>query len=266
MEKRLSGNYSAKAAVDIALHDLWGKVEEKPLWELLGGSWREIATDKTIGLLDPEATIQAALRATGEGFRSLKIKVGGEVPSDIDRVRRVRDAVGPKIALRADANGGYTREEAFSFLKGTESCRLEFLEQPVPLEALEDLRWLADWSPVPVMLDETVSTAGDLRLVLNYVKKPMVNIKLMKCGGVQPALEIADLLRTHGLSAMIGCNGESQLSLAAAYHFAVGRDEIVYVDLDSHFNLKEDPAGGLDLVQGVLRELRAPGLGISVSL
>jgi len=257
------GNTSAKAAVDIAVHDLLSKREKKPLYSFLGGARGDsVLTDMTIGIESKEVTVQRALKHYKEGFRALKVKVGLDLEDDIRRVAAVRDAVGPMVQLRVDANQAYSVEQAVRFCEAMKTLDVVLVEQPVKAEDYTGLKKVKERSPVPIMADECVKDVADARRVIRDLAVDLINIKLMKSAGIHDAVAINRLAAEAGIGTMVGCMGEIQLSIAAGLHLVLSSENVKYADLDSHFNIIDDPTSGLELTDGRLLAPRAPGLGI----
>ncbi|MFH0815206.1 MAG: dipeptide epimerase [Methanobacteriota archaeon] len=262
LEREAPAAPAVRAGIDIAFHDALAKGIGQSVGEMLGGSDEPLLTDMTIGLMGSE---EAAAKATAlaKDFRALKLKVGAEIGRDIETVRAVREAVGPSVRLWCDANQGYDFARAMRFAEAAAENEVEFVEQPVLADDVDSLAKLAKESPVPIMADESVKSMRDYEALLDKGVS-LFNIKLMKCGGIRPACKIADILAERGARALIGCMGESGVSLAGALHFASANSHLVkWADLDSQFMLVKDVCHPLDFRDGMLWP-KGPGTGSSM--
>ena len=264
VDRVLPGNPSAKAAFDIAIHDLAARIAGKPLYAYLGGSRDRMLTDMTIGIMPTPDAVERARRWTQQGFRSLKVKVGTDVRADLDRLRAIRGAVGPNVELRVDGNEGYTWSQALNFARAARDLGIAFFEQPLKATDYEGMRVLNESSPIPIMADEMVLTPEDAKKLGWSKAAKAVNLKLMKHGGIVRTIDVDTICQSAGFPTMVGCMGEPQLSIAAGLHFALASKNVRWLDLDSHFNLAKDPTSGLRFVNGHLVAPQGPGLGIEI--
>jgi L-alanine-DL-glutamate epimerase-like enolase superfamily enzyme len=263
MDKLAANQPSARAALDMALFDLAAQVAGVPLYAYLGGRKDRMPTDVTIGIMDQEPAVDRARRWVEVGFRALKIKVGRDWRADVNRVRAIRDAVGKDVELRVDGNQGYSWRDALSFARNVRT-EVAFFEQPVPVNDWEGMRALTESSPVPIMADEMVLTAEDVKKLRWSNAARAVNLKLMKHGGIARAMDVNTICDSAGYPTMVGCMGEPQLSVAAGLHFALSQKNVRWLDLDSHFKFSSDPTSGMMFENGELVAPSEPGLGIHV--
>ena len=262
----LERNTSAKAAVEIAVYDLWAQLYDTPLYKMLGGGEPVITTDITISVDHIDKMVADSLSAVDRGFESLKIKVGKDIGVDIERVRAIYAAVEGRALLRLDANQGWTAKQAVYAMQALEDAgvRLELLEQPVKAQDIDGLKYVTDRVHTPVMADESVF--GPLQ-VIDLIKAraaDIINIKLMKTGGISNAIRIADIAALYGVECMIGCMLETSISVAAAVHVAVAKSGVITkVDLDGPSLCAFDPVdGGVTFNESEISISDAPGLGI----
>lgn len=265
VQKSIVGNTSAKAAVDMALWDLYGQLYKLPVYKLMGGARKQIATDITISVNDPEIMVRDSLIALERGYDCLKMKVGINPQMDVARLKAVRQAVGNDITIRIDANQAWTPKQAVKILNAMQEqgLQIELVEQPVAAHDLEGLKYVTDRSYVPVLADESVYSPGDAATILRMGAADLLNIKLMKCGGLYNALKICSLAEVYGVECMIGCMLEAKISVNAAVHLACAKKVITKVDLDGPVLCSEDPIlGGAVFKEKDITVSDGPGLGI----
>jgi L-alanine-DL-glutamate epimerase-like enolase superfamily enzyme len=259
-----AGAPAARAAIDIALHDLLAQQLGVPLVDMLGRAHAELPTSITIGIKPTAETLSEADEYVRRGFRALKVKIGDALDPDLERLEKLRERVGSEVAIRVDANVGYTIEETARFFERAGGLGLELVEQPVPREAFEELRTLPPRARARIAADESLHDERDALILAS--PEPLCgifNVKLMKCGGLRPARRIAAIAETAGIALMWGCMDESRISIAAALHAAFASPATRYLDLDGHLDLARDVAdGGFTLEGGVMRTTGEPGLGL----
>jgi len=245
-------NPAAKAAVDIALHDLIGKKLGIPIYRLFGLSAdRTPLTSFTIGLDTPEAMARKAQAA--QGYPVLKVKLG--TPDDLAIIRAIRNV--SSATIRVDANAAWTPKQAINTIQAIAHYGIELVEQPVHPADLEGLRLVREHAPMPIIADESCVTLRDIPRVAGCVDG--INIKLMKCGGLRQALKMIHTARAHGLQVMVGCMIESAIAITAAAHLSPLID---YADLDGNLLVEADPYTGVRVIAGRLTLPDTPGLGI----
>lgn len=252
MTSSIAHHGGAKCALDIALHDLVGKVTGASIADLLELHDPIPPTDFTLGLDEPSVVAERARRAGR--FPALKIKCGG--PADLATLEAVRAVyAGP---IRVDANTGWRPEDAEALLPELERLGVELIEQPFPARRLDQLRWLQERSSLPIVADESAVTMEDLDGLVGVVAG--VNVKLAKCGGVGPAKAMLTRARDLGFRTFLGCMEETSVAIAASAAVASLAD---WVDLDGNLLLTDDPFDGLALDDDCRWRLSGePGLGV----
>ena len=265
LDSCLAHNSTPKAAVDMAVYDLWAKAQGKPLYQLLGGARKSFQTDLTISVNPVDEMVADSLEAVEQGFGILKIKVGKEGLADVERVAAIRRAVGPAIQLRVDANQGWSAEQSISIIRALEDQGLdiELVEQPVPAHDLAGLKEVTQAVDTPILADEAVFSHYDAARLIQEKAADLINIKLMKTGGIWNALKICRMAAEHGVECMIGCMLESRLSVAAAAHLAAGQAVITRADLDGPSLCAVDPYSGGPVFDGpTIAMSDDPGVGV----
>lgn len=266
IQSALEKNSSAKAAVEIAVYDLFGQLYEAPLYKILGGGDPVITTDITISVDYIDKMVADSLAAVDRGFESLKIKVGKDIGVDIERIKAIYAAVEDRALLRVDANQAWTAKQAVYAVQTLEDAgvRLELVEQPVKAQDLEGMKYVTERVHTPIMADESVFGPTEVIELIRMRAADIINIKLMKTGGISNALHIADIASLYQIECMIGCMVETSISVAAAAHVAVAKaDVITKVDLDGPSLCTFNPVdGGVLFNDSEISVTDAPGLGI----
>lgn len=259
------GNFAAKAAVDVALHDLAARRAGRSLPCFLGTSRHTVTTDVTIAAGDVDDLADQAVGRIKAGFRSLKLKVGTDAATDADRVTAVRRAIGAEVALRIDANQGWTPREAVAVIRGLEDAgaAVEFVEQPVAAADLDGLGAVTAAVDTPVMADEACFGLRDLSRVIERRAADLVNVKLVKCGGLRVARAMLELAAAHGVGTIVGSMMEGPVGVGAAASLVAAYGTTSVSDLDAAWWAERTPVvGGLRYDGGTVVLPDTPGLGI----
>jgi L-alanine-DL-glutamate epimerase-like enolase superfamily enzyme len=261
----VSRNYGAKAAVDVALHDLTARNRGVSLPVLLGSTTHRVATDVTLSAGSPAELTEVAETRVKDGFGVLKMKVGTDAAVDVERVRAARAAVGPDVALRLDANQGWTAREAVRVISALEDvgADVELVEQPVRAEDLDGLAWVTARVVTPVMADESVYGVRDLVEVIRRRAADMVNVKLAKCGGIAPARTLLELARAQEMGTIVGSMMETHVGVGAAASLVAAYGTTTVSDLDAAWWAGSSPVrGGLRYEGSTVVLPDSPGLGV----
>jgi L-alanine-DL-glutamate epimerase-like enolase superfamily enzyme len=261
----VAANHGAKAALDVALHDLVARRRGVSLPVLLGGTALRVPTDVTLAAGDADALAATARARAADGFGVLKMKVGTDAATDVARVRAVREAVGPGVRIRLDANQGWTARDAVRVICGLEDAGLdvELVEQPVPAADLDGLAWVTTRVRTPVLADESVYGVRDLVEVVRRRAADLVNVKLAKCGGLRVAGTLLELARAQGMGSIVGSMMESHIGVGAAASLVAAHGTSAVSDLDAAWWAASSPVvGGLMYDGPVVVLPDAPGLGI----
>ena len=237
-------NTTAKSALEIALYDLKAKSLDLPLYKMLGGTKTHFKTDITISMGEIDKMISDSMNAVNLGYDTLKIKIGDNPQKDIERIIAIDNALDDNIALRLDANQGWTAKESVELLHALEKKNIiaEFIEQPVAADDVEGLKYIKERVQTPLLADESVFSIKDARRLLEMQAIDYVNIKLAKTAGITEALKLADLSAEFGVKCMIGCMLEGPISVAAGVHVASAKADIItMLDLDAVSLLASHP-------------------------
>ena len=265
MDAFTPGSSSIKAAYEMALWDICGKIARQPVVALFGQFRDSFPTDRTIFLGTPSEMAGWAQENVRMGFKTVKVKLGEAPDYDVERIRAVRVAVGKDINLRIDANQGWSPAGAVHALKNMESCNLESCEQPVPHWDVDGLAYVHEHSPIPIMADEAVHSPHDAISLVRKDACDIINIKLMKSGGILNGMRIAQIAAAANMNCMVGCMSEGTLALTAAASLVASCPNIIYADLDGATFLAIDPViGGMQIKDGNVILPKKPGLGVEV--
>lgn len=278
-QRAVARNFGAKAAVDVALHDLVARRSALSFAQFLRAEYAasdsvhtqvvgatRVSTDVTLSAGSTDGLGVAAARRVGDGFSTLKMKVGTDAATDVARVRAVREAVGSQVAVRLDANQGWSREEAVAVIRALESADLgvELVEQPVAGDDVEGLAWVRSRVGLPLMADESLYSLVDLDRILRLGAADLVNVKLAKCGSLAVGARLLQRAAEAGLGTMVGTMMESHVGVGAAASLAVAVPTSTTNDLDAAWWAVRSPYDGALTYDGSTVTLPdAPGLGVS---
>ena len=270
MDGVIYGNGSAKCGFDLACYDIIGKAQGIPVWKVLGATDPVVHNDITIGISTPEDMEEHARRYVfDKGFRILKVKTGISLDDDIDALTRIRNAVGPDVRIRIDGNQGYDVETALRALTEFEKLGIDAAEQCLPWWDFDGAAEMMkrNKTSVKLMLDESIHDPHDAERAVRANAADYLNIKLMKCGGLYPGSQIADVAEKAGIGCMVGCMQENKISITAGVSLVAAKKSIVEADCDSFmFYVGDDDGlkGGFERDGGVFTLLDKPGFGIEL--
>jgi len=269
MNGALHGNSSARCAIDLALHDIHGKALNKPVYQILGGGDGVVMNDMTIGIAEPEEMARRAKYYVQEkGFTILKIKAGLNPKEDIRALRLIREKVGYDVHLRVDANQGYSVSQAIGVLEPFSELGVEALEQCLPEWDFEGAAFIRSkaWG-IQLMLDESIHDPHDAARACKSGAADILNIKLMKCGGLYPAQQINAIAEANGVTCMVGCMIETRLSITAGLSLVAAKNNVTEADCDSFMyydDAQTGVTGGFTSEGSVFRLSDVPGFGVEV--
>ena len=268
MDRTLVGNGSAKAAIDIALYDLMGKIARAPLYKILGGVLAKIETDMTILIDKPSIMAERAKEAVAQGFRFLKVKAGSDPGQDVEAIRLIRKAVGPDIHIKIDANQAWSVSECLRIMEHLGAFGVDVVEQPTHYWDSDGLAQVRRKGRFVVMADESCFTPQDAVALIKKDAVDMINVKLMKSGGLYRAMQINSICEAAGVACMVGCMLEGRIGIAAGAALVASHPNFHFADLDS-FLYYEDTAeikGGFTANGGDIVLSEEPGLGVTVKM
>lgn len=265
LNERVYGAPGAKAALDIACYDLMGKYAGQPIYHLLGGLYHtSIEIPFVLSIKSPADMAKDAAAAAAQGYQTIKVKIGTDVATDVQRVKRIRDAVGWNIKLRVDVNQGWQNARtSIHALKQLEDIGMDWIEQPVHADDFNGLAELRQNTFIPVMIDEGLHGSKDLLSVIEKKAADMINIKLMKCGGIFPALKLIHQAELAGIPVQIGSMVESSIATSAGAHLAWAKKNVLSNEMVGPKMFRQD-IGNLSYDQNTLHPTSLPGLGVQV--
>lgn len=265
MDKAVYGVPAAKAALDIACFDVTGQKLGVPVYQLIGGRYhKKFPITHVLSIGEPKKMAQEAAERMEQGYRSFKMKVGTELSKDVARIQAVRDCVGKEIAIRVDVNQGWgTSANTVKALRELEELGLDWLEQPVKADDIDAMVDIKSKTTIPLMIDEGLHGMKEMAEVIAKRAADKVNIKLMKCGGIYPAVKLANMAEMAGIECQIGSMVESSIGSAAGFHVAFSKKVIKSVELTGPLKFSKDP-GNLKYDVPFIELNERPGLGIDV--
>lgn len=265
MGKAIFGVPTAKAAIDIACYDIIGKALGVPVYTLLGGRYHEeFPITHVLSIGKPEDMAAEAATRVKQGYRSFKMKVGTNMLEDVKRIQAVRANVAEDIAIRADVNQGWqSSSQTLQALNMLDGVSLDWLEQPVSADDIDGMVEVKSKSPVPMMIDEGLRGFREMREIIAKRAADKVNIKLMKCGGIYPAMKLTHMAEMAGIDCQVGSMVESSIGSAAGFHVAFSKKVITSVELTGPLKFSKD-IGNLHYDVPFIRLNEQPGLGIDI--
>ncbi len=267
MDKIIYGNSSIKSAVDIALYDIASQQAGMPLYKFIGGeNNKTIITDYTVSIGEPQKMALDAMKIKAEGYPAIKIKLGKNGKTDVERIKAIREAVGNEIPLRIDANQGWEVEEAIETLQALAVYAIQHCEEPIARWNFMRLPEVKKASPIPIMADESCSDEHDAERLIQIKACDYFNIKLGKSGGIFKALKMARLAEAANIHLQVGAMVESRLAMTAFAHFALCSPMIEHYDFDTALMFIEDPVTGGIVYEknGVVKVPEVIGLGATI--
>ncbi|MBN2259157.1 MAG: dipeptide epimerase [Clostridiales bacterium] len=262
----LIGNTSGKAAVDMAIYDLLSKKQKMPLYQYLGGQKKNLQTDMTISMNEIDLMIKDSLDAYESGFRSLKIKLGDDINKDFQRMEGIFKKLGNHLNYRLDANQGWSPKDSVKIIKEFESMgiNMTLVEQPVYYKDLEGMKFVTERVNTAILADESVFSLSEAVKIIDMRAADMINIKLMKTGGIYNAIGIARYAEEKKIDCMIGSMMESPISIHAAINFGMAFNQIKLFDLDVPSMYKKIDFNTEYSYGALIKPSNEVGLGISL--
>lgn len=265
MDKAVYNVPAAKAAIDIACFDIVGKKLQVPAYQLTGGRYHhKFPITHVLSIAEPQQMAEEAARRVEMGYRSFKMKVGRDVVSDVARIRAVRERVGHEIAIRVDVNQGWENSaNTLQAVRQLEMLQIDWLEQPVRADDIDAMVEIKTKTTIPLMIDEGLRGVREMREIIAKRAADKVNIKLMKCGGIYPAMKLAHMAEMAGIECQIGSMVESSVGSAAGFHVAFSNKAFTSVELTGPLKFSKD-IGDLHYDVPFIQLTEKPGLGVEV--
>ncbi|PES31534.1 mandelate racemase/muconate lactonizing enzyme family protein [Bacillus cereus] len=266
MDNTIYGVPTAKAAIDIACFDIMGKKLNQPVYQLIGGRYHEeFPVTHVLSIADPEEMAEEAASMIQKGYQSFKMKVGTNVKEDVKRIEAVRERVGNDIAIRVDVNQGWKNSaNTLTALRSLGHLNIDWIEQPVIADDIDAMAHIRSKTDLPLMIDEGLKSSREMRQIIKLEAADKVNIKLMKCGGIYPAVKLAHQAEMAGIECQVGSMVESSVASSAGFHVAFSKKIITSVELTGPLKFTKD-IGNLHYDVPFIRLNEKPGLGIEIN-
>ena len=264
MNEEMKDVPGAKAAIDLALYDLMGKISKQPVYRLIGGkSHQKLDIPQVISILSPEEMTKEAKEYAEQEFKHIEIKVGTDPDTDIKRIQMVRQALSDHVRLRVDANQGWTVNEAIYVIRQTKDCQVDWYEQPTKAGDHEAMAEVRRATFANIVADESVHQMSDLIELMKVRGADYINIKLMKTGGIYPALKLANLAEEQSIPCQVGSMVETAIGTMAGAHLSISQQIIHSNEMVGPLMFKEDVAR-MEYRDRTLVVHDRPGYGIDV--
>ncbi|GMB08129.1 mandelate racemase/muconate lactonizing enzyme family protein [Thermolongibacillus altinsuensis] len=266
MNATIYGAPTAKAAIDIACFDIIGKKLGQPVYQFIGGRYHdEFPITHVLSIAEPEQMAEEAASMVKKGYRSFKIKVGTNVHKDVERIKAVRERVGDDIAIRVDVNQGWKNSATtLVALRSLRPFNIDWVEQPVIADDIDAMAYIKSKTDIPMMIDEGLKGPREMRQIIQKNAADKVNIKLMKCGGIYPAVKLTHQAELAGIECQIGSMVESSVASSAGFHVAFSKKIVTSVELTGPLKFSKD-IGNLHYDIPYIRLTEKPGLGVDVN-
>ena len=264
MDFVIYANKSIKSAFDMALYDIASKNAGLPLYKFLGGNNdKEIATDFTVSVGEVAEMVRSALEIKENGFPVIKVKLGKDGVTDVERMKAIRNAVGSDIPIRIDANQGWQVEEAIEALQQMKELNIQHCEEPIARWNYMALPKIREASPIPIMADESCCDVNDAKRLYEIGACDLFNLKIGKSGGIFKALQLIKFAEEKNIGIQLGAFLESRLAMSAFAHLSLCSNSISYYDFDTALMFTEDPVNGGIVYKnfGVIEIPETPGIG-----